>query len=141
MERGTTGTITIAILNEDEDLFDGIKKRVQEAGVKAGAILAIGALKHLSAGILVEGEYKTNNVAGPLEIASCMGNVAVDEKGETAIHAHIVASDEKGQAFGGHVMPGCKVGVTVELIIIEAVGVKIKRVMNQKTKFRMLHLG
>jgi predicted DNA-binding protein with PD1-like motif len=141
MEKGKIGTIIIARLNEDEDLFDGIKKRVQESGVKAGAIFAIGALKQLSAGILVGGEYRINDVAGPLEIASCIGNAAVDEKGETAIHAHIVVSNEKGEAFGGHIMPGCKVGVTAELIIIEAVDVTLKRITNPKTKFRMLQLG
>jgi len=141
MEKGKVGMIWVSRLPEDEDLADGIKKRVEESGIKAGAIFVIGALKHMVTGCLKEGEYKLITIEGPLEIASCMGNVAVDEKGETAIHAHLVASNEKGEAFGGHLMQGCRVGVTAELIILEAAGIKLKRVTNEKTKFRLLQLG
>ena len=141
MEEGKVGMMCISRLSEDEDLADGIKKKVEESGVKAGAIFVIGALKQMVAGCLKDGEYKLISIEGPLEIASCIGNIAVDEKGEVAIHAHLVASNEKGGAFGGHLMQGCRVGVTAELVIIEAVGVKLKRVTNEKTRFRLLQLG
>lgn len=140
MKKGKVGTICVARLPQDEDLFEGIVKNVEESGVKAGAIFVIGALKHMIAGCLREGEYKLIENEGPLEIASCMGNIAVDENGKIAIHAHLLASNEKGESFGGHLMKGSIVGVTAELIIIEALDIKMKRVTNQKTKFRLLEL-
>jgi predicted DNA-binding protein with PD1-like motif len=70
-----------------------------------------------------------------------MGNIAVDEKGETIIHAHIVVSNEKGEAFGGHLMKDCLVGPTAELVIIEATGVNLQRALDQKTKLKLLKLS
>jgi predicted DNA-binding protein with PD1-like motif len=77
----------------------------------------------------------------PLEIASCIGNITVDDKGEVLVHAHIVVSDENGQAFGGHLMKGCHVGATAELVIIEGKGVNLQRIFDQKTKLNILKLG
>jgi predicted DNA-binding protein with PD1-like motif len=77
---------------------------------------------------------------GPLEIASCMGNIALDEEGRTVVHAHLVVSNEKGQAFGGHLMKDCHVGATAELVIGEAVGVDLRRIFDEKTKLKLLKL-
>jgi predicted DNA-binding protein with PD1-like motif len=141
LEKGKIGAIYISRLLEDDDLLDGMRRAIEKSGCRAGALFVIGALKNLVAGCLVNGEYKLINVKGPLEIASCIGNVAVDEDGEIAIHAHLLASNEKGEAFGGHLMKGCKVGVTAELIMIEALGIKLRRIKKEKTQFRLLDLG
>jgi len=76
-----------------------------------------------------------------LEIASCMGNIAVDEKGEIMIHPHIVVAKEKGEAFGGHLMKGSIVGVTAELVMIEASGVNLLRAFDEKTGLNLWKLG
>jgi hypothetical protein len=78
---------------------------------------------------------------GPLEIVSCIGNIAVDEKDEVVIHAHIVVANEKGEAFGGHLMKNSYVGVTAELTIIESVGVNLQRIIDEKTKLKLLRSG
>jgi hypothetical protein len=70
-----------------------------------------------------------------------MGNIAVDEKGEVIVHAHLVVSDEKGEAFGGHLMNGSHVGATAELVIIEGAGVNLLRIFDEKTKLRLWKLG
>jgi hypothetical protein len=66
-----------------------------------------------------------------------MGNIAVDEKGEVMIHAHVVVSNEKGEAFGGHLMKRSHVGATAELVMIEAVGVNLQRIFDEKTKLKL----
>jgi len=73
-----------------------------------------------------------------LEIASCSGNIAVDEKDNVVIHAHIVVSNEKGQAFGGHLMEGSRVGVTAELMIVEGLGLHLVRSLDEKTNLKLL---
>jgi predicted DNA-binding protein with PD1-like motif len=141
MLKGRVGKMCFARLLEDEDLAEAIKKNVEEVDIKAGIFFLIGSLKDVVLGYLKEGQYKYIHLDGPLEIASCMGNIAVDEKGEVIIHAHIVVSNEKGEAFGGHLMNGSHVGATAELVVIEGAGVNFQKVFDEKTKLRLWKLG
>ncbi len=141
MQIGQVGKICFSRLFEDEDLADGIKKRVEESNVKAGALIVIGALKNVVAGCYKNGEYTYIRMNEPVEIASCMGNIALDEKGEIIVHAHLVVSNEKGEAFGGHLMKGCRVGPTAELVIIEGKGIDLQRTPDEKTKLKLLKLS
>jgi hypothetical protein len=138
---GKVGKICFSRLSEDEDLAEAIKKRAEENGLKAGVFFIIGALKNAVLGCYKAGQYEYIKLAGPLEIASCIGNVAVDEKGETIIHAHAVVSNEKGETFGGHLMKGSHVGVTAEMAFIEATGVNLQKVLDEKTNLKLLRLS
>ncbi|MEM3459125.1 MAG: DNA-binding protein [Candidatus Bathyarchaeia archaeon] len=141
MLKGQVGKIYFSRILEDEDLAEAIKKRVEESGVKAGVLIFIGSLKDAVLGYYKEGQYKSIRLDGPLEIASGMGNIAVNEKGEIIVHAHLVVSDEEGRAYGGHLMKDSHVGATVELVIIEGAGVNLQRVFDEKTKLNLLKLG
>jgi len=141
MLEGKIGRIFFSRIFEDEDLAEAIKKRVEKSGVRAGLVIVIGSLKTVVLGYYKEGEYKYIRLDGPLEIASCTGNIAVDERGETIIHAHIVVTNEKGEAFGGHLMQGSIVGATAELTIIEGVGLNLQRTFDEKTKLKLLKLS
>ena len=138
---GHCGRLFFSRLRADDDVVESIKKNADENGVKAGIIMLIGALKYAVLGCYKGGEYVTTRLDGPLEVASCIGNVAVDEKGETIVHAHIVVSNEKGEAYGGHLMKGCRVGPTAELVVIEAAGIHLLRTFDEKTKLKLLKLG
>jgi predicted DNA-binding protein with PD1-like motif len=127
-------------LLEDADLADTIKKKVEEAGVKAGLLLVIGSLKKVILGYYKGGKYQNLILPGPLEIASGIGNIATSEKGEVMIHVHLVVSNEKGAAFGGHLMKGSPVGATAELIIVEAANMNLIRAFDEKTKLNLLKL-
>jgi predicted DNA-binding protein with PD1-like motif len=128
-------------MSEGEDVLEGIKKCADESGIRAGAILVIGTLNDAVLGYYRNKEYRYIYLNTPLEIASCIGNITVDDKGEVLVHAHIVVSDENGQAFGGHLMKGCHVGATAELVIIEGKGVNLQRIFDEKTKLNILKLG
>jgi predicted DNA-binding protein with PD1-like motif len=140
MLKGKVGKICFSRIFEDEDLAEAIKKRVEESGIKAGVFVLIGSLKKAIIGYYKEGQYNSIELGGPLEIASCMGNIAVDEKGEIMIHAHIVVANEKGEAFGGHLMKGSPVGATAELVIIEGVGVNLQRAFDERTRLNLWKL-
>ncbi len=141
MLKGQTGKICFFRILEDEDLAEAINKRVEESGIKAGFFILIGSLKKTIMGYYKEGQYGSIELDGPLEIASCLGNIAVDEKDEIVIHPHIVVSNEKGEAFGGHLMKGSLVGATAELVVIEGAGVRLQRTFDQKTKLNLWKLG
>jgi hypothetical protein len=138
---GKVGRICFYRLFEGEDLTEAIKKRAEESGITAGVFLLIGALKEAALGCYKAAQYEHIRFDGPLEIASCIGNIAVDEKSEVVIHAHMVVSNEKGEAFGGHLMKNSCVGVTAELVIIEAVGVTLQKIFDEKTKLKLLRLS
>jgi len=138
---GKAGKTVFSRLLEGEDLFESIKNRAEISGIRAGFFILIGSVKHAALGYYNDGKYETTCLQGPLEVASCTGNVAVDEKGEVVIHAHVVVSNEKGEAFGGHLMKGSEVGATAELIMVEAAGVKAQRVYDEKTKLKLWKLG
>ena len=64
------------------------------------------------------------------EILSCLGNVTQKDK-KPLIHAHIVIGDEKGKAFGGHLLPGCVISVTGETFLVEAQETLIRSLDNR----------
>jgi predicted DNA-binding protein with PD1-like motif len=140
MCEGKVGRICFFRLRAGEDLVEAIRKRAEECGVKAGILILIGSVKEVVLGYYKDGQYKSIWIGGPLEIASGMGNIAVDEKGEVIIHAHLVVSNEKGEAFGGHLMKESYVGIMAELMIIEASGANLQRILDKKTKLRLLPL-
>ncbi len=141
MQTGQVGRICICRILDDEDLVDAIKKRAEDLKINAGAFILIGALKNMVAGCYKEKEYVYIRCNGPLEIASCMGNISIDDKGEIIIHAHLVVSNERGEALGGHLMKGCLVGPTAELMIFECVGIDLRRVFDEKFKLKLLKLN
>ena len=131
------GKVVFARLSGGEDLLESITQLADRAGVSAGFFFLIGTLEKANLGFFREGKYVTKEMVVPLEIASCSGNISIKE-GKVFAHAHVVVSDERGNAFGGHVMPGCLVGITSELVLVEAKGINMLRRFDQKTKLFLL---
>ncbi len=104
---------------EGEDLLEIIASTAKKSNVNSGFFLLIGTLKKAVLGFYRDGKYVPIEKNGPLEIVSCMGNISVKEKAELVVHGHIVVSDDRGNAFGGHVLPGCSVDATAELVLVE----------------------
>lgn len=138
---GQIGRICFSRLSEGEDLAEAIKRRMKEWNVKAGIFFVIGTLKHATLGYYKNRQYKVIHLDGPLEIASCIGNVALDDEKEVIIHVHIVVSNAEGKAFGGHLMDGCPVDATAELMTIEGIGIKLQRFLDGKTNLKLLKLS
>ena len=113
------GRAVFSRLFEDEDLLESIASTAKQNDVDSGFFLLIGTLKKAVLGFYKEGKYVPIEKSGPLEIVSCTGNVSVKDDGELVVHGHIIVGDSKGDAFGGHVLPGCFVDVTAELVLIE----------------------
>lgn len=134
------GKLLFARLLEDEDLLNTITHVAEKANVSVGLFFLIGTLKQVKMGFYLEGKYKTIEMYRPLEIVSCMGNVSVKEK-KILAHAHIAVSDDKGRVFGGHVMPGCIIAATGELVLIEAVNIELLRKFEEKTKLYLWSFG
>lgn len=112
---------------EGEDLLETIARVADQNGVDSGFFFLIGTLKEAVMGYYREGKYIPIGKAGPLEIASCTGNISVKEKAELVVHGHIVVTDREGNAFGGHVLPGCLVDATAELVLAKVENGTLRR--------------
>lgn len=112
---------------ENEDLLATIASTAKQNNVNSGFFFLIGTLKKVVLGYYKEGKYMPIEKSGPLEIVSCMGNISVKEKAELIVHGHIVVSDSKGYAFGGHVLPSCLVDATAELVLVEVESGTLRR--------------
>lgn len=141
MLKANPGRVCFVRMAEGDDLLETIKKSAEQNKIKAATFTLIGALKNVVLGCYRDGDYAYTRLGGPLEIASCLGNIAVDEKGEVVVHAHLVVSNEKAEAFGGHLVKGAHVGPTAELMLFEAAGADLRRTFDDRTKLKLLKLG
>ena len=127
------GRVVFARLSEDEDLLEAITLRAKRAKITTGFFILIGALKKAKFGFYREQGYKPIEISEPVEIVSCIGNISVKEQ-DPIVHAHISISNDKGEAFGGHLLSGCVVSVNAELVLVEATDLRLHRVLDEKTK-------
>jgi len=134
------GKVVLARLYEDEDLLESITQQAKKSQMKTGFFILIGTLKRAKLGFYREGLYSPIELAGPLEITSCVGNVSIKER-EPFVHAHISVSNEKGEVFGGHVLPGCLIAATGELVLIETRGINLQRKLDQETRLDLWDMG
>jgi predicted DNA-binding protein with PD1-like motif len=100
-------------LQKDDDLRPALEEFVAKAGIGAGFVA--GAVGSLSRACLRFADAPMPDlVGGPLEIVVLSGTLSPD-----GCHLHVAASDGSGRVIGGHVMPGCIVRTTAELVIGE----------------------
>ena len=75
-------------------------------------------------------------VNGPLELLQMSGNVTQTEQGEPFLHAHVTISLGRPEAtcYGGHLVEGCTVFTTCELMIAELENIALMRLMDKHTR-------
>ena len=117
-----------------QDLRTEIEKLCALANIRAGFILsAVGSLTKVS--LRLANQKDAHKAEGHFEIVSLTGTTGPD-----GVHLHIAVSDEKGQTTGGHVLEGCLVFTTVELVTGEALGLVFHRETDPRTTFKELSI-
>lgn len=98
-------------LKPGQDLSGEIERFVVEKKIEAGCVLcSVGSLTHA---VLRLANRDDNSVyKGYFEIVSLTGTVSINGS-----HLHISISDNEGRTTGGHLLPGCKVYTTMELVL------------------------
>lgn len=98
-------------LKPGEDLREGIDRIVKEKSIKAGWVATcVGSLTDYA--IRFANQPSASSGSGHFEIVSLTGTVSVNGS-----HLHLSISDSTGQTIGGHLMPGCKVYTTAEIVL------------------------
>ena len=108
-------------LKPGHDLFDSIEAFVREKNIEAGCIVsAVGSLTHAT--LRLANRERHTEYEGHFEIVSVTGVVSVQGS-----HLHISFSDENGKTLGGHLVPGCKIYTTAEIVVLAFQDVVYKR--------------
>ncbi len=95
-----------------EDLREALEKAVAARSCAAAFVVAgIGSLRR--AHLRLAGAAETAELDGELEILTLSGTIAGNGS-----HLHMSLADAKGRVTGGHVMPGCVVRTTAEVLLM-----------------------
>lgn len=98
-------------LSAGQDLFDAIDAFVLQNQIEAGCVLSgVGSLKY--AVLRLANREVHNEYVGYFEIVSITGTVSIHGS-----HFHVSISDENGYTIGGHLVSGCKIYTTAEIVI------------------------
>ncbi len=97
----------MARLDFGAEIVESITSLAEKLGVEAGVFSAIGALKEAELGYYEQDthRYKTIEIEGPVELASCQGNISIRD-GRVFVHAHAALADHVGGLQGGHLHNG-----------------------------------
>jgi predicted DNA-binding protein with PD1-like motif len=108
-------------LKPRQDLFDSIEDFARQNNIQAGVVLsAVGSLTHATLRLANKNHY--NKYDGHFEIVSITGTVSIHGS-----HIHISISDGDGKTIGGHLVSGCKIYTTAEIVLAEFEDVVYKR--------------
>ena len=128
-------------LSHGVDLFEEITKICFENNITLGRVEALGAVKKARLGFYdqINREYAFSEINKPLEITKLVGNISTKNE-KPIIHAHITLSDEKDNAYGGHLAPGTIV-FACELIIQTFDGPEFSRGSDKETGLPLWDFG
>jgi len=98
-------------LPSGQDLFDSIESFVKEKHIEAGCVLSsVGSLTQAVIRLANRSYHTEYN--GYFEIVSMTGTVSIHGS-----HLHISISDGDGKTIGGHLVSGCKIYTTAEIVL------------------------
>lgn len=108
-------------LKPGDDLFMSIEGVVQEKKIEAGCVLSgVGSLTRAVLRLANRDFYSEYN--GHFEIVSLTGTVSLHGS-----HLHMSISDGDGRTIGGHLVPGCIIYTTAEIVLAVFPDVVYKR--------------
>lgn len=108
-------------LKSGQDLFNSIEAFIKERHMEAGCVLSgVGSLTHATLRLADRDVYTEYD--DRFEIVSITGTVSIHGS-----HLHISISDGNGKTIGGHLVPGCRIYTTAEIVIAAFEDVVYKR--------------
>jgi len=117
-----------------EDLRDAIERLGEEHHVEAGCILsAVGSLT--TATLRLAGAQTFAKFTGPFEIVSLSGTVS-----PSGAHLHLSMAGADGKTIGGHLVHGCVIHTTLEIVLADMTGVRFLRLPDAVTGFNELNI-
>lgn len=116
----------------DQDLKKTLIDTIQKNNISAACVLsAVGSLQ--IAQLRFANQKKSTTLQGPLEILSLQGTLSPE-----GVHLHLSVADENGHCWGGHLMEGCLIFTTCELVLAELKDFQFQRELDSQTGYKEL---
>lgn len=117
-----------------EDLILALDKYCKKYDIEAAYIgTVVGSLQKV---IFRKGyDQSISELTGPFEIVSCVGTLS-----KNGMHIHASVSDSNFKVFGGHLVTGCLVQSTAEIVIIAMENHQLSRIKGEMTDFKELRI-
>jgi predicted DNA-binding protein with PD1-like motif len=116
------------------DLKEKLVEFTKKNNINAGLILTCVGCIYKGTIRLADG-ISTKNFNENLEILSLSGTLSKD-----GVHLHISLSDKDGLVFGGHLMDGCLINTTAEIVIGSLGGTIFSRKFDSSTGYKELFI-
>jgi predicted DNA-binding protein with PD1-like motif len=123
-------------LTPGQDLRSALNTAFAElqAGQHTTAACVISAVGSLSRAVLRYADQPAGTLlAEPLELITLSGTLSPD-----GVHLHASVATAQGEMRGGHVMPGCIVRTTAEIVLAPLPGWSFTREHDARTGFKEL---
>lgn len=122
-------------LKPGADLKIEINSFLKQHKIKAAAIVTcVGSLT--DANIRFANRAEGTAFHGHFEIVSLTGVLSTNGS-----HLHISISDEKGNTIGGHLLEGCKIYTTAEIVVAALTNLTFKRELDTTYGYKELMVG
>lgn len=126
-------TITMR-LKPGQDLLLEMDRLARERKLEAACVVTcVGSLT--TAVLRYANQSHTDTLTGHFEIVSLTGTLSIHGS-----HYHISISDETGKTIGAHLMEGCRVYTTAEIVIGVIEGVSYLRTMCEESGYPELDI-
>jgi predicted DNA-binding protein with PD1-like motif len=126
--------ILVLRLRPGQDLRQQLEAFVKDKKIRAGfMITAVGSLR--KAAIRLADQPGPTVFDEKFEIVSLVGTL-----GQGGVHLHISISDKNGRTLGGHLVEGCLIYTTAEIVIGDAMGLEFNREQDTETGYRELKI-
>lgn len=104
-----------------DEVISGLTAFAKEKGLAGSHFTAIGAFQEATLGYfnLEKKDYEKIPVREQVEVLSLVGDIALTEKGEPKLHAHVVLGRSDGSTRGGHLVEA-RVRPTLEVMLVES---------------------
>jgi len=114
------GRTYVLVLDPGDEAFATISKFAEQERLSAASLTALGAFSKATVGWfdLPAKTYREIPVDQQCEVLSAIGDVALDDKGKTSLHMHVVLGLSDGTTRGGHLLTG-SVQPTLEVTLTE----------------------
>lgn len=111
----------VVVLDTDEEVMACLIEFSRRESLTAAQITGIGAFRSATLNYFdwEEKSYLEIPVEEQVEVASLIGDIAVDPSGGPALHIHLVLGRRDGSALAGHLAKGF-VRPTLELVVTES---------------------
>ena len=121
-------------LKPDQDLKESLRRFINQKNIQAGFILtAVGSLKQAT--LRFANQAHAQVLQEKFEIVSLVGTLSIN-----GIHLHISLADKNGQTIGGHLVEGCIIYTTAEIVIGTSEDFVFLRTVDEQTGYQELDI-